>query len=146
VSDEGVVRLEGVRKAFGDRAVLDGVSFEVRRGRGFCLLGRSGTGKSVTLRHIVGLVRPDAGQVLVEGRDVPRLSRRELSEVRQRIGFLFQGAALFDSISVGENVAFPSGGTPSCGRRRSGGARGRGSPRWASRASTTGCRRRSRAA
>jgi len=107
VSDEGVVRLEGVRKAFGDRAVLDGVSFEVRRGRGFCLLGRSGTGKSVTLRHIVGLVRPDAGQVLVEGRDVPRLSRRELSEVRQRIGFLFQGAALFDSISVGENVAFP---------------------------------------
>jgi phospholipid/cholesterol/gamma-HCH transport system ATP-binding protein len=107
VSDEVMVRLDGVRKAFGERRVLDGVSFEVRRGHGFCLLGRSGSGKSVTLRHIIGLVQPDAGQVLVNGRDVPRLSRRDLAEVRRGIGFLFQDAALFDSISVGENVAFP---------------------------------------
>ncbi|RPJ85407.1 MAG: ATP-binding cassette domain-containing protein, partial [Acidobacteria bacterium] len=102
-----VVLLEGVRKAFGGRQILDGVSFEVARGRAFCLLGRSGSGKSVTLRHIVGLVQPDEGRVLVEGRDVPRLSRRELTVVRRRIGFLFQEAALFDSITVGENVAFP---------------------------------------
>lgn len=107
MSGDVVVRLEGVTKAFGGRPVLDGVSFEVRRGRAFCLLGRSGSGKSVTLRHIVGLVRPDAGRVLVGGRDVTRLSGRELSEVRRGIGFLFQDGALFDSISVGENVAFP---------------------------------------
>jgi phospholipid/cholesterol/gamma-HCH transport system ATP-binding protein len=102
-----VVRLESVRKALGGKQVLDGVSFEVGRGEAFCLLGRSGSGKSVTLKHIVGLVEPDEGSVIVEGKEVPRLSRRELAQVRMRIGFLFQGAALFDSISVGENVAFP---------------------------------------
>ena len=71
------------------------------------ILGRSGTGKSVTLRHIVGLVRPDRGHVLVDGRDITAMSRPELTDTRRRIGFLFQNAALFDSISVGENVAFP---------------------------------------
>ena len=107
MSDEAVVRLEGVTKSFDGRRVLEDVSFEVRRGRAFCLLGRSGTGKSVTLKHIVGLVKPDSGHVFVEGHDVPSLGRRELTKVRRRIGFLFQAAALFDSISVGENVAFP---------------------------------------
>lgn len=107
MSADAVVRLDGVSKSFGDRRVLEDVSFEVGRGRAFCLLGRSGTGKSVTLKHIVGLVKPDAGHVYVEGHDVPSLGRRELSVVRRRIGFLFQAAALFDSISVGENVAFP---------------------------------------
>jgi phospholipid/cholesterol/gamma-HCH transport system ATP-binding protein len=71
------------------------------------ILGRSGTGKSVTLRTIIGLVRPDAGRVLVDGEDVCGMTRQRLNVVRQRIGFLFQTAALFDSISVGENVAFP---------------------------------------
>lgn len=104
---EPVIRLSHVTKSFGGRKVLDDVSFDVARGRAFCLLGRSGTGKSVTLKHIVGLMKPDAGQVLVEGQDVPRLRRRQLSLLRRRIGFLFQNAALFDSISVGENVAFP---------------------------------------
>jgi len=102
-----MVRLYGVHKSFGGRRVLDGVSFEVPRGRAFCLLGRSGSGNSVTLRHIVGLVRPDEGDVQVAGRDVTRLAGRELAEARRGIGFLFQGGALFDSLSVGENVAFP---------------------------------------
>jgi len=105
--EAAVVRLERVTKSFDGRRVLDEVSFEVGRGRAFCLLGRSGTGKSVTLKHIVGLVKPDSGHVWVEGHDVPSLGRRELTTVRRRIGFLFQAAALFDSISVGENVAFP---------------------------------------
>lgn len=83
------------------------MSLSVDAGRSVCILGRSGTGKSVTLKHIVGLIHPDAGRVLVEGQDMARLSAREISQVRQRIGFLFQNAALFDSISVGENVAFP---------------------------------------
>jgi phospholipid/cholesterol/gamma-HCH transport system ATP-binding protein len=101
------VRLEGVSKSFGARRVLDDVSFDVPAGSGFVILGRSGTGKSVTLRHIVGLVRPDRGRVLVEGDEISALGGAELSRVRRKIGFLFQNAALFDSISVGENVAFP---------------------------------------
>ena len=71
------------------------------------MLGRSGTGKSVALKHVVGLIRPDAGQVFVQGEDITRLSGRDLARVRRRIGLLFQNAALFDSITVGENVAFP---------------------------------------
>jgi phospholipid/cholesterol/gamma-HCH transport system ATP-binding protein len=101
------VRLDGVTKSFGTQPVLDDVSFDVRTGSGFVILGRSGTGKSVTLRHIVGLVTPDRGRVFVEGDEISALTGRELSRVRRRIGFLFQNAALFDSISVGENVAFP---------------------------------------
>jgi phospholipid/cholesterol/gamma-HCH transport system ATP-binding protein len=101
------VELRHVTKRFGTRTVLDDVSFAMPRGRGFCILGRSGTGKSVTLKHIVGLLKPDAGQVLVEGEDVAAMGPRDLSRIRQRIGLLFQSAALFDSISVGENVAFP---------------------------------------
>lgn len=105
--DEPVIRLEHVTKSYSGRRVLDDVSFEVGRGQAFCLLGRSGTGKSVTLRHIIGLVKPDRGHVFVAGEDVPALRRAELNRLRRRIGFLFQNAALFDSISVGENVAFP---------------------------------------
>jgi phospholipid/cholesterol/gamma-HCH transport system ATP-binding protein len=101
------VRLEGVTKAFGAKRVLDDVSFDVPAGCGFVILGRSGTGKSVTLKHIIGLIRPDSGRVFVDDDEIPRLKGRELSRVRQKIGFLFQSAALFDSISVGENVAFP---------------------------------------
>jgi phospholipid/cholesterol/gamma-HCH transport system ATP-binding protein len=104
---ESAVRLDGVTKRFGGRAVLDAVTFDVPRGRAFCLLGRSGTGKSVTLRHIIGLVRPDAGRVLVGGRDIGRLDSRGLADVRKGMGFLFQSAALFDAMTVGENVAFP---------------------------------------
>lgn len=101
------VRLEQVSKAFGSNKVLDGVSLEVPEGCGFVILGRSGTGKSVTLRHIVGLVTPDSGRVFVYDDEVSALKGQELARVRRGIGFLFQNAALFDSISVGENVAFP---------------------------------------
>jgi phospholipid/cholesterol/gamma-HCH transport system ATP-binding protein len=101
------VALKQVTKAFGPRRVLDDVTLDVPRGEGFCILGRSGTGKSVTLKTIVGLVRPDAGEVYVEGDEITRLDARGLARVRRKIGFLFQNAALFDSISVGENVAFP---------------------------------------
>ena len=101
------VRFEHVSKAFGALTVLDDISFEIPAGRAFCLLGRSGTGKSVTLRHIIGLVQPDSGKVFVEERDITALAGRELAEVRKHMGFVFQNAALFDSMSVGENVAFP---------------------------------------
>jgi phospholipid/cholesterol/gamma-HCH transport system ATP-binding protein len=101
------IRLESVTKAFDGRKVLDDVSIEVHEGTAFCLLGRSGTGKSVTLKHIIGLLTPDRGRVFVHDREVNTLKGRELAEVRRSMGFLFQNSALFDSISVGENVAFP---------------------------------------
>ena len=104
---ELAVKLDAVTKSFGARRVLDRVTLEVPEGCGFVILGRSGTGKSVTLRHIIGLVRPDDGRVFVHGADITELHGAELAEVRKQVGFLFQSAALFDSISVGENVAFP---------------------------------------
>lgn len=107
MSGSPAIRLEHVTKTFGVRKVLDDITLDVSEGTAFCLLGRSGTGKSVTLKHIVGLLRPDTGSVIVHGRNVAALERRELAEVRRAMGFLFQNSALFDSISVGENVAFP---------------------------------------
>ena len=104
---EAAIRLESVSKAFGDRPVLQSVSLVVPAGQACCILGRSGTGKSVTLKHIIGLIQPDAGRIFVEGEEITALDRRALARVRRRMGFLFQNAALFDSITVGENVAFP---------------------------------------
>lgn len=101
------IALEGVSKAFGDLTVLDEVTLDIPAGTCCCVLGRSGTGKSVMLKHIIGLMAPDAGRVLVEGQDLSTLDRQALGRVRLRMGFLFQNAALFDSITVGENVAFP---------------------------------------
>lgn len=106
-TEEPAIVFERVSKSFGDLKVLDEVSFEVRRGEAFCILGRSGTGKSVTIKSLIGLIRPDAGRIFVEGEEISRLEGRELARVRKRMGFLFQYSALFDSISVGENVAFP---------------------------------------
>jgi phospholipid/cholesterol/gamma-HCH transport system ATP-binding protein len=106
-SRDAIVRLDHVSKSFGTHRVLDDVTLDIPQGTAFVLLGRSGTGKSVALRHIIGLVRPDAGRILIEGRDIGPLDARGLTEVRKHIGFLFQNAALFDSMTVGENAAFP---------------------------------------
>lgn len=99
-----MIELRGVKKRFGEQVVLDGVDFEVREGETLALLGPSGTGKSVLLKHINGLIRPDAGKVIVDGLEVGTLHRKELSELRTRIGYVFQNGALFDSMSVFENV------------------------------------------
>ena len=101
------VRFDHVSKAFGARKVLDDVSFEIPKGQAFCLLGRSGTGKSVALRHIIGLVKADSGSVFVEDIDITTMRGRQLADVRKHMGVLFQNAALFDSMSVGDNVSFP---------------------------------------
>jgi phospholipid/cholesterol/gamma-HCH transport system ATP-binding protein len=99
-----MIVLRGIRKTFGTQVVLDHVDFEVREGETVALLGPSGTGKSVLLKHIIGLIRPDAGAVIVDDREVGRLKRKELSELRSRIGYVFQNGALFDSMDVFENV------------------------------------------
>ena len=99
-----MIELRGVKKRFGEQVVLDGVDFEVREGETLALLGPSGTGKSVLLKHINGLIRPDAGRVIVDGLEVTTLHRKELSELRTRIGYVFQNGALFDSMDVFENV------------------------------------------
>ena len=99
-----MIELRGVKKRFGEQVVLDGVDFEVREGETLALLGPSGTGKSVLLKHINGLIRPDAGKVIVDDLEVATLPRKALSELRTRIGYVFQNGALFDSLSVFENV------------------------------------------
>jgi len=101
------IEFRHVSKAFNGLPVLDDVSFDVRRGEMVGILGRSGVGKSVTLKHILGFLKPDAGQVLVGGRDVPALSEDELMHVRRHVTMVFQSGALFDSLTVGENVAYP---------------------------------------
>jgi phospholipid/cholesterol/gamma-HCH transport system ATP-binding protein len=100
------VELRAVRKAFNGLQVLRGVDLEIQAGESLTIMGGSGTGKSVLLRLIIGLVKPDAGQILLEGRDIVPLSERELLGARRRVGMVFQNSALFDSLSVGENVAF----------------------------------------
>lgn len=106
-SDDAIIRFRDVHKSFGAQKVLDGLSFEVRRGETLAIMGPSGTGKSVVLRHAIGLMHPDAGTVEVEGRDVAKLAGKELAELRQRMGYLFQEGALINWLSVGENVALP---------------------------------------
>src|SRR6266446_3476032 len=101
------VAFNQVSKSFGAKQVLCDVSFEVPAGEALCILGRSGTGKSVTLKLIISLLKPDKGQVWVEQDDVTRLNTSELSRVRRKMGFLFQDAALFDSLTLYENLALP---------------------------------------
>jgi phospholipid/cholesterol/gamma-HCH transport system ATP-binding protein len=102
-----MIELQNVCKSFKDQRVLDGLSLNVPDGRITVLLGRSGSGKSVTLKHIIGLLRPDAGRVLVDGEDITALDGSALNRVRAKFGVLFQDGALFDSMNVFENIAFP---------------------------------------
>ena len=100
-----MIRLIDVYKSFGPKRVLQGFTLDVLEGETMVIIGYSGTGKSVAIKHIVGLLEPDDGQVIVDDYEVPLLSRRELYKLRARIGYVFQFAALFDSFSIGENVA-----------------------------------------
>jgi phospholipid/cholesterol/gamma-HCH transport system ATP-binding protein len=100
-----MIRLVDVYKSFGPKHVLEGFSLDVAEGETMVIIGYSGTGKSVAIKHIVGLLEPDRGEVWVDGREVPTLPRRELYELRSHIGYVFQFAALFDSMTIGENVA-----------------------------------------
>jgi phospholipid/cholesterol/gamma-HCH transport system ATP-binding protein len=100
-----MIQLTDIHKSFGSKRVLQGFTLDVVEGETMVIIGYSGTGKSVTIKHIVGLLEPDAGDVVVDGLHVPRLSRRELYRLRARIGYVFQFAALFDSLTIGDNVA-----------------------------------------
>jgi phospholipid/cholesterol/gamma-HCH transport system ATP-binding protein len=100
-----MIRLIDVHKAFGPKRVLAGFTLDVPEGETMVIIGYSGTGKSVAIKHIVGLLEPDRGEVWVDGLEVPTLPRRELYKLRARIGYVFQFAALFDSFTIGENVA-----------------------------------------
>lgn len=104
---EIAVEFRNVTKAFGKQTVLDNVSCKLPKGRTTVIVGPSGTGKSVFLKLLVGLLRPDAGEILVDGVDITKLSQNELFEIRKKFGMLFQDGALFDSLNVAENIAFP---------------------------------------
>jgi len=99
-----MIELRGLSKRFVTNVVLDNVDFTVQQGETVALLGPSGVGKSVLLKHIIGLIKPDAGDVIVDGQSVPKLKRKELAELRSRIGYVFQNGALFDSMDVFENI------------------------------------------
>ena len=107
MSGEVKIELREVEQSFGANHVLRGLDLKVPAGKITVIIGRSGEGKSVLLKHMIGLMRPDRGQVLVDGEDAAQLRGRELNRLRAKFGMLFQGAALFDSMNVGENVAFP---------------------------------------
>lgn len=101
-----MIKIEDLYKSFGDKKVLRGVNLGVEPGESMVVIGGSGSGKSVLIKHIIGLLKPDRGRVVIKGVDISSLKERELYEVRRNFGMLFQGAALFDSLTVWENVAF----------------------------------------
>ncbi|HLV61410.1 MAG TPA: ABC transporter ATP-binding protein [Fredinandcohnia sp.] len=102
-----VIEVVDLHKSFGKNHVLRGLNLTVEKGAIQVILGASGSGKSVLLKHIIGLMRPDSGRILVDGEDITRMSSRRIMEVRKKFGMVFQTSALFDSLTVGENVAFP---------------------------------------
>ena len=103
------IDFQHVSKAFGDNHVLDDVSFQVFPGETVCILGRSGVGKSVSLHHIMGFLKADSGHVIVAGEDITNFNEEQLEPIRKKVTMVFQNGALFDSLTVGENVAFPCG-------------------------------------
>jgi phospholipid/cholesterol/gamma-HCH transport system ATP-binding protein len=102
-----MIKLVDIHKSFGEQQVLKSLNLEIEDGKTTVIIGRSGGGKSVLLKHIIGLLKPDRGQVLIDDIDITKLNDRDLNEIRKKFGMLFQEAALFDSMTVGENVAFP---------------------------------------
>ena len=101
-----MIKVCHLEKRFGEQTVLDDVSFQIENGESVAIIGRSGIGKSVLLKHLIGLLKPDEGEVLIDGENIVPMDERQLLRVRQKFGMLFQGAALFDSMTVAENVAF----------------------------------------
>ncbi|MBU4310263.1 ABC transporter ATP-binding protein [bacterium] len=101
-----MIVIEDLHKSFGDNKVLRGVNLKIEKGKTFVIIGRSGCGKSVLLKHIIGILKPNKGRILIDGCDITKLDKKRLNEVRKKFGMLFQGAALFDSLTVEENVAF----------------------------------------
>ncbi len=104
---EPLIRFEKVTKTFGSKRILNELSFDVSKGETLVIMGPSGTGKSVTLRHAIGLMQPDSGRVVVAGHDMSTISRKDLAELRTKVGYLFQEGALINWMSVGDNVALP---------------------------------------
>lgn len=102
-----LIQVRDLCKRFGAQVVFNGINLDIFRGEILAVVGRSGTGKSVFLKHVIGLIRPDSGQILVEGENVHQGGSRQLARIRQRFGMLFQGGALFDSLTVEDNIAFP---------------------------------------
>ena len=107
MENEIVIKSEGVVKRFGERTILNGISLEVCRGETFVIMGGSGCGKSTFLRHLTGALKPDSGKVYLLGRDLTTLDEDEMDKVKKKLGMCFQSAALFDSMTVGENVSLP---------------------------------------
>ena len=107
MSDDVVIRVRNLHRAFNDQQVLTGVDLDVPQGETTVVIGRSGIGKSVLLKHIIGLMKPDEGQLWIDGEDVTPLPIKEMDHIRRKFGMLFQNAALFDSMNVFDNVAFP---------------------------------------
>lgn len=101
-----MIEVRDLKKKFGSQPILDGVSFSIESGESLVIIGRSGGGKSVLLKHIIGLLQPDSGTVRIDGEDITHMNERDLIRVRSKFGMVFQGAALFDSLTVAENVAF----------------------------------------
>lgn len=106
ITGEPLIRFKGVQKAFGPKVVYSGLDLAIPRGATVTIMGASGSGKSVMLKMLIGLFDADGGEILFDGNDVTKMDDRQLDEVRRRVAYLFQGAALFDSLSVGENVAY----------------------------------------
>src|ERR1700712_2215987 len=104
---EVVIAIKNLKKSFGDKEVLKDINLELKRGENIVVLGRSGTGKSVTIECIVGLLKPDSGMLKVFGEEVAAMSEKELKELRTKVGFLFQSGALYDSMTVRDNLEFP---------------------------------------
>src|SRR5436305_1728980 len=108
-TNDSPIVIEGLHKAFGEQKVLDGINLKVAKGETVAVLGRSGGGKSVFLKLLIRLQTPDSGSIRIAGQEITKLNEKQLNDVRKRMGFLFQQAALYDSLTVEENVAFPLG-------------------------------------